>query len=115
MPPDPGDGPRSTIRVEFVKPDPRMLIEDDEPRLIERAPIYEKGPPEILNNSAAQTPEAQPRKGSHVLSGVRKRLPLGKPLRCRAVRSPFLQNASSPSLRRRRLDAWRLTPSRHSP
>jgi hypothetical protein len=30
MPPDPGDGPRSSIRVEFIKPDPRM-IEDDGP------------------------------------------------------------------------------------
>ena len=42
MPPDPGDGPRSSIRVEFIKPDPRM-IEDDGP-VVEHEARHDEGP-----------------------------------------------------------------------
>jgi hypothetical protein len=47
MPPDPGDGPRSSIRVEFVAPDPKSkMFEDDEPaRQIEHTPRYDPAPP----------------------------------------------------------------------
>ena len=42
MPPDPDDGPHTSIRVEFVKPNPRML-EDDRP-VIEHEHRHDAGP-----------------------------------------------------------------------
>jgi hypothetical protein len=44
--PDSGDGVTPSIRVSFVRPDPRMLLEDDEPvRQIEHTPVYDPAPP----------------------------------------------------------------------
>jgi hypothetical protein len=42
MPPDPGDGPRPTLNVVFVKPDPKML-EDDGP-VVEHEARHDAGP-----------------------------------------------------------------------
>jgi hypothetical protein len=65
-PPDPGDGPRSTIRVEFVRPDPKMLIEDDSP-VVEHQPRYDPPPPNqklLPPSSQRAMPDLSKRKGS---------------------------------------------------